>query len=73
MDGIFIVEISTPIKYQVWYGQFLIFYQILNALFQKKTQTGRRGGGKGGGGGGGGRKEFLGALKKEHVEVPRVN
>ena len=44
MDGItFIVEIRTPIKYQVWYGQFLIFYQILNALFQKKTQTGRGG------------------------------
>ena len=36
MDGIFIVEISTPIKYQAWYGQFLIFCQILNALFQKK-------------------------------------
>ena len=66
MDGIFIVEISTPIKYQVWYGQFLIFYQILNALFQKKNQTGR-------GAGGGVRKEFLGVLKKEHVEVPRVN
>ena len=47
MDGIFIVEISIPIKYQGWYGQFLIFYQILNALFQKKTQTGRRGGEEG--------------------------
>ena len=47
MDSIFIVEISTPIKYQVWYGQFLIFYQILNSLFQKKTQTGRGDGGRG--------------------------
>ena len=46
MDGIFIVEISTPIKYQVWYGQFLIFYQILNALFQKKNPN--REGGRGG-------------------------
>ena len=64
MDGIFIVEISTPIKYQVWYGQFLFFYQILNALFQKKKKTGR---------GGGVRKDFLGVLKKEHVKVPRVN
>ena len=45
MDGIFIVEISIPIKYQGWCGQFLIFYQILNALFQKKTQTGKGGGG----------------------------
>ena len=66
MDGIFIVEISRPIKYQAWYGQFLIFYQSLNALFQKKTQTAR------GGGSGGMRKEFLGVLKKEHAEVPAL-
>ena len=63
MDDIFIVEISTPIKYhQVWYGQFLFFYQNLNALFQKKKSR------EGGGGGGGVRKEFLG-VKKEHVKV----
>ena len=63
MDDIFIVEISTPIKYhQVWYGQFLFFYQNLNALFQKKKNKQ----------GGGVRKEFLG-VKKEHVKVPRVN
>ena len=48
MDGIFIVEISTPIKYQVWYGQFLIFYKILNALFQKKNPNREGGGGEGG-------------------------
>ena len=58
MDGIFIVEISTPIKYQVWYGQFLIFYKILNALFQKKTQTGRGVGGRGV------RKELLGVKER---------
>ena len=58
MDDIFIVEISTPIKYhQVWYGQFLFFYQNLNALFQKKKKKQ----------GGGVRKEFLG-VKKEHVK-----
>ena len=54
MDDIFIVEISTPIKYhQVWYGQFLFFYQNLNALFQKKKKkkTGRGGGWEWGGGG----------------------
>ena len=48
MDDIFIVEISTPIKYhQVWYGQFLFFYQNLNALFQKKKKKTGRGGEEG--------------------------
>ena len=71
MDDIFIVEISTPIKYhQVWYGQFLFFYQNLNALFQKKKK--KQAGAGVGGGGVGVRKEFLG-VKKEHVKVPRVN
>ena len=62
MDGIFILEISTPIKYQVW----PIFYQILMNYIRKKTKQGRRGGW-------GEDMEYPHVLKKEHVEVPGVN
>ena len=59
VDGIFTLEISAPIKYQAWQ----IFYQILMDYSRKKPNRG-------------GRREdieFLGTLKKEHVDVPGVN
>ena len=61
VEGIFTLEINTPIKDQAWQ----IFYQILMDYSRKKPNRG-----------GGGRREgmeFLGILKKEYVEVPGVN
>ena len=63
MDGIFILETSTPVKYQVW----PIFYQILMNYSRKKTkQWGERGGRVED-------MEFPYVSKKKHVEVPGVN
>ena len=55
-DGIFILEISAPIKCEVC----PIFYQILMDYSRTKTNRGR---------GGVENMEFLGVLKKKHVEV----
>ena len=55
-DGIFILEISAPIKCEVC----PIFYQILMDYSRSKTNRGR---------GGVENMEFLGVLKKKHVEV----